>query len=222
MPMQHHMSRHREKIIDPFLPRGVEILVPPPPEACSALDKFLVYASSLIVVGSPLWFYGGIIYLYRKWKYYRSLATQAINNDSNNEGCVANEDDDFTSSGESSQESNEKQRTPLHQIDYHRTQQYERYKNIARKYGIALAAIILISLWGPHRSKRVGNLLNVRRWRLWDAWLNYVGFTVLHDKGDGHNAGRKLEKTLPRNSHQEFNIQTSPAIFAFVPHGIFP
>jgi hypothetical protein len=26
-------------------------------------------------------------------------------------------------------------------------------------------------------------MLDVRRWRLWDAWLNYVGLTVLRDVG---------------------------------------
>jgi hypothetical protein len=28
-------------------------------------------------------------------------------------------------------------------------------------------------------------MLDVRRWRLWDAWLNYVGLTVLRDAGGG-------------------------------------
>jgi hypothetical protein len=28
-------------------------------------------------------------------------------------------------------------------------------------------------------------MLDVKRWRLWDAWLNYVGLTVLRDTGGG-------------------------------------
>lgn len=75
----------------------------------------------------------------------------------------------------------------------------------------------MISIWGPHRSKRVGEWLDVRRWRLWDAWLNYVGFTVLHDRGDNSK-----DAISHNNNHQEFDPLTSPAMYAFVPHGIFP
>jgi len=151
------------------------------------------------VVGSPLWFYGGIIYLYRKWKQYRALALIS------KEGDVAVDDnnDHYTSSGESSQE------RPDH------IQRYMKYKKLTARYGGALVMLLLISIWGPHRSKRLGEWLHVRKWRLWDAWLNYVGFTVLHDKGD-HG-----QDTKPP-SHREFDPQTSPALYAFVPHGIFP
>lgn len=201
------MKRQRPKLTSPLLPRGVEIIVPPPPfEACTLIDKLLVYASSLIVVGSPIWFYGGIVYLYRRWKRYRALAS--LSKDGND--AVVEDDsldeENYTSSGESSQERPDSM------------QRYAAYKKLARKYGAALAMVLLISIWGPHRSTRVGKWLDVRRWRLWDAWLNYVGFTVLHDKGEGngHDAITKTSK------QREFDPKTSPALYAFVPHGIFP
>ena len=218
------------------LPPGVEVLVSPPPyEVCTLVDRLLVYASSLIVVGSPVWFYGGIIYLYRKWKKYRSLAaaTEAARHESGGGGAsstvrcrgtrqrTSSDDGNYTSStGESSQEMNEQET----QTQSHRqqTEQYNNYKRLATRYGVALAAIILISIWGPHRDKRVGEWLGVKKWRLWDAWLNYVGFTVLKDSGDDDHT---IIQTNPHSAipnQEEFDIHTSPSIFAFVPHGIFP
>ncbi|KAL7543630.1 hypothetical protein ACHAWF_007429 [Thalassiosira exigua] len=184
------------------LPRGVKIVVPPPAfEACSAWDKLLVYASSLVVVGSPLWFYGGIIYLYKRWARYRALSLQAKKG--NAVADDGSDDENYTSSGECSQE------RPGNM------QRYAKYEKLASKYGTALAVVLLVSLWGPHRSKKLGELLGVRKWRLWDAWLNYVGFTVLQDTGD-------IDSAVATSNRGKFDLKTSPAIFAFVPHGIFP
>ena len=212
------MKRPRPKLTSPLLPNNVEIIIPPPPfEACTLLDKILVYASSLAVVGSPIWFYGACVYLYRRWKQYRSLASLAKEGRNNVPDPDHNDDGikDYTSSGESSQE------RPDH------IQRYTRYKQLATKYGVALAALVLISIWGPHRSEWLGNMLDVRRWRLWDSWLRYIGFTVLRDT-DGHDVHHHnlhradANKSVVKAGHTEFDIKTSPAIFAFVPHGIFP
>jgi len=162
------------------------------------MDKLLVYASSLIVVGSPFWFYGGVIYLYRKWKQYRAIASLSKENVALGDAA---DDGRYTSSGESTQERPDN------------VQQYETYQKLASRYGAALAILLLLSVWGPHRSRRLGEWLDVRRWRLWDAWLNYIGFTVLHDRGED-NGGH--------DNHRDFDMRTSPAIYAFVPHGIFP
>lgn len=175
------------------------------------MDTFLVYSSSLIIVGSPLWFYGGIIYLFRKWRHYRQLAAlakdTAIINCSTSHNYV-------TSSGESSQERSEKQQSPFscqREIQQH-SSDYEKYHRLAKRYCAALIAIIVFSIWGPHRSRKIGEFLGARRWRLWDAWLNYVGYTVLHDKGN-------MEQ-YQEQQHQQDEMATP--ILAFVPHGIFP
>jgi len=192
---QQSLKRPRPKLTSPLLPRGVDIIVQSPSyDACTFVDKLLVYASSLIVIGSPIYFYYGIYWLYKKWKHYRALAKEGSSELVN--------DKDYTSSGESSQEK------PSN------IQQCTRYKKMAAKYGAALAMVLVISFWGPHRSKRVGEWLNARRWRLWNAWLNYVGFTVLHDKGD--------DDTTTTTLHPEFDPKSSDAMYAFIPHGIFP
>ncbi|KAL9181130.1 hypothetical protein ACHAXT_009935 [Thalassiosira profunda] len=198
------MKRPRPQLTSPLLPEGVDVIVPPPPfEACTFIDKLLVYASSLVVVGSPLWFYGGVVYLYKKWKRYRALAALSKEGVVEDDDCI--EQENYTSSGESSQERPDGM------------QRYTSYRKMAIKYGAALAMLLCLSIWGPHRSERLGRLLDVRRWRLWDAWLNYVGFTVLHDRGEGGGSVAK-----PTQKQREFDMQTSPAIFAFIPHGIFP
>ena len=93
-----------------------------------------------------------------------------------------------------------------------RIELHVRYRRLAKRFGAALAAIILISTLGPHRNEKLGSLLKVRKWRLWNAWLNYVGFSVLKDH----------DRTNIEILHPEFDMKTSPAMFAFIPHGIFP
>jgi hypothetical protein len=198
------MNRTRPKFNSPLLPKGVEVIIPPPPyEACTFVDSLLVYVSSLVVVGSPVWFYGSIVYLYRKWKHYRTLALLSKEGNLIQDDAAGLDDENYTSSGESSQE------RPGMSI-----QRWRKYNRTASKYGAALAVLLLISIWGPHRSRRVGKFLDVRKWRLWDAWLNYVGFTVLRDHGDN----------IPTtdSNQPEFDHRHSRAIYAFIPHGIFP
>eukprot|EP00577_Skeletonema_sp_RCC1716_P011341 CAMPEP_0113423902 /NCGR_PEP_ID=MMETSP0013_2-20120614/29294_1 /TAXON_ID=2843 ORGANISM="Skeletonema costatum, Strain 1716" /NCGR_SAMPLE_ID=MMETSP0013_2 /ASSEMBLY_ACC=CAM_ASM_000158 /LENGTH=423 /DNA_ID=CAMNT_0000311849 /DNA_START=109 /DNA_END=1380 /DNA_ORIENTATION=- /assembly_acc=CAM_ASM_000158 len=207
----------RRRRSSPLLPEGVDIIVESPPfEACSIMDKFLVYASSIIVVGSPIWFYGGIIYLFRKWRHYRELATAASAKTNN---TTTSSNNYATSSGESSQESSKKQ-PPLSQEEIQQSSlDYEKYQRLAKRYCVALITVIVLSVWGPHRSRKVGEFLGVRKWRLWDAWLNYVGYTVLHDKGI---EGQASESRTPRMNNPQVVDNDNDAILAFVPHGIFP
>lgn len=207
----------RRRQSSPLLPDGVDVIVESPPFACSIMDKFLVYASSLVVVGSPIWFYGGIIYLYRKWRHYRELENATAYAAA---ACSKNSTASYynyaTSSGESSQESSEKQ-PPLSQEEIQQSRlDYEKYQRLAKRYCTALVAVLVLSIWGPHRSRKVGEFLGVRKWRLWDAWLNYVGYTVLHDKGIVGQG----ETTIPRINNAQ--VDNDNAILAFVPHGIFP
>ncbi len=202
--MNRCMKRPRPKpVTSPLLPPGVEIIVPPPPfEACTLVDRLLVYASSLIVVGSPIWFYGGLIFLYRRWKRYRELARGGEDgwDDSSHERPTDREGDGDDDDGSSRRRST--------------------CEKLASRYGAALAILVLASTWGPHRNRRVGEILDVRRWRLWDAWLNYVGFAVLRDAGGVATSASDAAVFDPRNS--SFDPLTSPALYAFVPHGIFP
>ena len=87
-----------------------------------------------------------------------------------------------------------------------------RYKRLAKRFGAAFAAVVFISIIGPHRNQKLGSSLGVRKWRLWDAWLNYVGYSVMKDHGN----------TNYETINPDFDIKTSPAMFAFIPHGIFP
>ncbi len=187
------MSMSSRQFNSPLLPKGVEVIIPPPPyEACTFVDSLLVYVSSLVVVGSPVWFYGYIVYLYRKW----TKEGNVVEDD-----AAGVDDKNYSSSGE-------KERPGIS------IQRWRKYNRATSKYGAALAVILLISGLGPHRSRRVGEFLGVRRWRLWDAWLNYVGFTVLRDHGENYPATASNEP--------EFDPRHSRAIYAFVPHGIFP
>lgn len=77
-------------------------------------------------------------------------------------------------------------------------------------YFVIVVGLTLLILYGPHRSRRFGRLINVRKWTLWTAWLKYIAMEVITDN----------EKFSSSNTKR--NISEEQAILAFVPHGIFP
>lgn len=70
---------------------------------------------------------------------------------------------------------------------------------------LLLLAIAFVT-YGPHRSRRFGQWLQVRKWGLWTAWLKFIAMEVRKDQEENCRA----------------EDPDKPAILAFVPHGIFP
>lgn len=92
---------------------------------------------------------------------------------------------------------------------------YRRWQSIPKEdkrrravYATIILACVGIAAVGPHRHPRVGKWLQVRRWKLWDAWLKFVAMEILVD--------------LPEQSSNNINVRNDQALFAFVPHGTFP
>lgn len=77
-----------------------------------------------------------------------------------------------------------------------------------RRAAYAGGAMLLLALlsYGPHRSPRVGQWLQVRKWKLWTAWLKFIAMEVIADQ----------------DANLRVNVQRDQAILAFVPHGIVP
>lgn len=134
----------------------------------------------------------------RKWRKYRLLAKKY---ECSQQKCG----DDCAQNDESSDEA-----------ERIRIEQCTRYRKLANRCLVAITTIVLVCIIGPHRHPKVGSILGVRKWRLWQSWMRYIGFTVLKDHGS--NATSANDAT----TNPEFSMQTSPAIFAFIPHGIFP
>jgi len=63
---------------------------------------------------------------------------------------------------------------------------------------------------GPHRHPKFGEFLGIRKWRLWKSWLKYVAFEVV------------LDENFNRENTPKFDLKNDQAIFAVVPHGLFP
>ena len=98
-----------------------------------------------------------------------------------------------------------------------------------RRKAIYLAVILsaaTLAVTGPHRSQRVGKWLNVRRWRLWEAWMNFIAFEVVSDQGGNScsngSACAGVVDTTRTNDRRAVLLKDDQAIFAVVPHGIFP
>lgn len=91
---------------------------------------------------------------------------------------------------------------------------WRRWKKIPREqkrrrmvYATLLLSLAGIAAIGPHRSHRIGKWLQLKRWRLWKAWLRFVAFEVIADNP---------------SSLKSIDLQNDQAIVAVVPHGIFP
>lgn len=86
---------------------------------------------------------------------------------------------------------------------------WKRVKDKRRKAlyaALAFAASAILAA-GPHRSPGFGKRLQVRKWRLWQAWLKFIAMEVISDTS---------KESCP------IDVKRDKAILAFVPHGIFP
>jgi 2-acylglycerol O-acyltransferase 2 len=70
----------------------------------------------------------------------------------------------------------------------------------------------------PQKNHRVGKWLNVKKWKLWDAWIRFLAIEVILDqprqnqhRSDGRSGARTIAGT-----------PLASEILAFIPHGIFP
>lgn len=95
---------------------------------------------------------------------------------------------------------------------------YQKRKKVLRN---TILLALTIAVMKPYANASVGRWLNVRRWRIWKAWLNYVGMEVLLSRstdrdGDDHDVRSGYCRTTT------FDWKNDPAIFAIIPHGLFP
>jgi hypothetical protein len=84
-------------------------------------------------------------------------------------------------------------------------------KNRKRRtlYATLLLSLAAFAAIGPHRSHKLGSWLQIKKWRVWKAWLRFVAFEVVIDRAEAQ-------------SKKKFDLQQDQAIFAVIPHGIFP
>jgi len=94
-----------------------------------------------------------------------------------------------------------------------------------RRKSVYLALILsaaTLAVTGPHRSQRVGRWLNARRWRLWQAWMNFIAFEVISDQGGDSSSSDNTYAGAHTNNEKTVLRRDDQAILAVVPHGIFP
>ena len=91
---------------------------------------------------------------------------------------------------------------------------WKRWRRIPKKekrrrtvYATILLSLAAVASVGPHRSHRLGKWFQLKKWRLWSAWLKFVAFEVIADDP---------------SSLKSFDMTKDQAIFAIIPHGIFP
>jgi len=96
-------------------------------------------------------------------------------------------------------------------------------KRRAVYFGMILTAAAL-AMVGPHRHPKVGKWLSARRWRLWNAWMNFIAFEVISDQGQVEDCdGSYDRRDCPGAKVGISSLQKDEhAILAVVPHGLFP
>jgi hypothetical protein len=90
---------------------------------------------------------------------------------------------------------------------------WKRYHSIPKhekkRKALYLAFIVAGSTFvavGPHRNRKVGEWIDIHRWRIWKSWLRFFAFEIVADCG--------LDSFKDLIERQ--------AIVAVSPHGIFP
>jgi hypothetical protein len=92
----------------------------------------------------------------------------------------------------------------------------DKYRKRKKVLRYTMFLVLAVALMKPYANPKVGQWLNVRRWRIWKAWLNYVSVEVLLAKGE------EGEGSIERKKKKTFDWKKDQAIFAIVPHGLFP
>ena len=87
------------------------------------------------------------------------------------------------------------------------------YRQRRKLYGTLLFSLAFMAILGPHRSKKVGQWFQFRKWRLWKAWLNYIAYEVITDVDDCR---------YQSNLKPYLNILKDPYVLVTIPHGIIP
>jgi hypothetical protein len=88
-------------------------------------------------------------------------------------------------------------------------------------YATLVLAFTGIIAYGPQHSARIGRLLQVRKWRLWKAWIKFIAMEIIADQPGGLNTNNNINNN-GNNCNTNLNMQTDQVMIAFAPHGIFP
>jgi len=83
-------------------------------------------------------------------------------------------------------------------------------KKKRRIYGTILVTVAFIGIMRPHRHPHVGKMLKFKKWRVWKAWANFIAMEVIS------------EVSSSSSSNPNFDMKKDQAIFAIMPHGVFP
>ena len=97
----------------------------------------------------------------------------------------------------------------------------EENKKKRKIYRNIFITAVLVSIFGPHRHRKVEEWINFRNWRIVKAWVNYMAYEVISESppihiGVGGGGGGGIPK------RPKFDMKKDQAIFAIVPHGIVP
>ena len=102
---------------------------------------------------------------------------------------------------------------------------YRQWKRLPRRraaYAALILAALSVYVAGPHRHGRVGQYLQVRKWKLWRAWLRFLAVEIILDSKQNSQTTGTTTTPTSTGKKQSFDLQHDDAILAFCPHGIFP
>ncbi len=83
----------------------------------------------------------------------------------------------------------------------------EENKRKRRVYGSILLTLTATAIFGPHRQRKIGKLIDFQNWRIVKAWCNYLAYEIISEVSE---------------KKSNFDLKRDQAIFAVIPHGIVP
>lgn len=101
---------------------------------------------------------------------------------------------------------------------YRKWQSVREKRRKAAYAALCLAAVGVYAGLAPQRHYRVGQWLQVRKWKLWQAWIRFLAVEVILDQPKQQQQQQQSSSSAGSNK----DLANLDAILAFVPHGIFP
>lgn len=96
------------------------------------------------------------------------------------------------------------------QIPKHETRKRALYATLALSF-------ITLVITGPYRTRRIGNWIGVRSWSLWKAWVNFIALEIISSSSSG-----ATDEVDGNKKRRVIDWKNDKAIYAVMPHGIFP
>lgn len=202
----------------PNHPPGSEVLFRISEMELTLIDRIRVICSSLFIIGSVVWVPALFVLAWKRWKQLLNESRASIDEIDVqkyiNDGRLLSDEE-------------------INKLRIEYQQRLRKKATIFASIALACATLFIVP-FSPHRTKKFGEWIQIRKWKFLSSWVKFVAMEVITDtdkKIDIRRAATKISNDGLQQNHDDISSSQSAlhddtfynqSILAFVPHGIFP